>query len=242
MSKILKKLQKEINETIELQKEWILKWEKANELMTKLRNNKLLNKFKNNIIKLKFEQLQNSIDTLWNDRRWYNIWDNFSKRKFLIDEELKEDEVKISQKYFWEWNEIEIINHLKTLFPIAKNKISIYDNYINWELIKTLSNVNKWIKIQIITKVEAKKDKLEKQINAFNILYENNIEIKYLQEWKHPSHDRFYIIDNSEQVFSIWSSICEKIRATLFTPIETNQWEKIISDFNNWWNGNYNQP
>jgi hypothetical protein len=37
--------------------------------MTKLRDNSLLSEFKNNIIKLKFEQLQNSIDTLWKDRK-----------------------------------------------------------------------------------------------------------------------------------------------------------------------------
>lgn len=240
MSKILESLQQEVNEAIELQKEWVLKWEKANELMTKLRNATILEEFKDNIIKLKFEQLQNSIDTLWRDRRWYNVWDNFSKRKLLLDIQLSENNSNITQKYFWEWNEIEIISNLKTLFPIAKSKILIYDNYINWELVKTLSNVNKWIEIKIITIEDSKKNKLEKQIEAFNILYENNIKVKYLKKWEHPSHDRFYIIDDSEKVFSIWSSIWEKIRATLFTPIDKEQWENIINDFNKWWN--WKQP
>lgn len=231
----LKELKEKIDKIIILWNEWVLTWEKAQELQKELRKPNLLIFFKNEIIKWKFEKLQNSIDTLWTDRHWYTWWWVFEKRNELIKLELWESNKIDKQKYFWEWQESDIYKYLKSLFPTAKEKIMIYDNYLDIEILKILSYVNKNVKIQILTTEKSKTEKFEKQVEAFKILYEIELEIKYITTWKHPSHDRFYVIDNQENIYSMWVSIWKKMRATMFHPIEETEWKKIINDITNWW-------
>ena len=228
--KELEDLSNEINKAHELSKEWVFKWKNASELQMKLRDPNLLNFFEDEIIKLKFEKLQNSIDTVWTNRHWYTWAWFLTKRNELLNIELKNNESSNKQIYFWNWQEKEIYTYLKNLFPDAKKQIIIYDNYINSELLKILSWVDKNVKINIITKDKSCSQKFKKQIEAFQVLYEINIDIQYLTNEDEKWHDRFYIIDNEDAIYSMWASIWKTIRATMFHPVNKDQWIKILND------------
>jgi hypothetical protein len=235
MSKeLLINLKEKIDEAIILWDEWVLASKDAHELQDQLRDTDLLKYFENKIIKLKFEKLQESIDPIWSNRQWYT-WSWFlKKRNELIEIELINENTN-KQVFFWEWEEKKIYNYLRNLFQSSNEKIIIYDNYINSDLLKVLSDVEKHIKIEILTTEKSKSNKFEKQIWAFRLLYELEINIKYIKNWPHPSHDRYYIIDNQNWVYSLWASLWKKIRATIFHPVDVNEGLKILKNIEKWW-------
>lgn len=206
----------------------LLKWVELNSFIKELKELKL-DDIKDEIIKRKFEKQKNEIDTIWSDRNWYTSWDVLMKWKILL-EEILQSNWTIEQTYFSPWSGDQIIEHLKTLIPIWEKSISIIDPHFDNKILYILC-LAKNTSIRILTKPWKCKTNSIKKIKWFNELFDDKkIEIGESNEF----HDRFYIIDEKE-VYNLWTSLQNPKRATMFTPLNTIESQKVIDDFNSYW-------
>jgi hypothetical protein len=110
-----------------------------------------------------------------------------------------------------------------------KKIVNIIDPYLDNKILDILWK-SKNLEIKILTKTDKLNADNMRKIKAFSEFFENNkIEI-----WKiNDTHDRFYIID--DVVYSLWTSLQNPKKWTLFSPLQTTEWKKVIDDFNNHW-------
>lgn len=231
MFNVYKELLLELEELEKFSKAGVLKWIDANAFDRKMRE--LIISEDDNIDKIlraQFQQRQAKISSIWSNREWYTWWDFLSEwRTFL--EKFIWITYKTEQKYFSSQSEIavEVIEELRELFASATKIIRIYDNYFDKKILKLLWGNQKVIDIQILSSKWL--SNLKEDIESFKKLYDDKQ--VYVRK-THTAHDRFYLIDDT--VFSLGTSLQKPELATLFTKLNNEEWRKMISDFNNWWN------
>ncbi len=220
-----------INNAINLAEQKLLKGEELNSLIFDLKAYKPSTEFEE-IPKRKLEKIQREPNTVWSDPKGYAIggvellspW----REVFL---ELTSPEESSSQKYFRPGSREEILAYLRPLISSAKS-IRIYDNYLGDEVLKLLESSASDAEIQILGGGGQVDPRFTNKLPAFAIYFNKKIEAKKTSK---VAHARFYIVDTL--VYHVDPSLKGKgaDQATVISPIEKVEAEKVIADFEQWW-------
>jgi hypothetical protein len=135
------------------------------------------------------------------------------------------------QMYFSENSYLDVQKNLARVIRQAQNSLWIFDAYMDEKIIEELTEVSA-DEIKLLT--NQTKGLFQQRLEAFKKQFpKKTIEVKKSDK----SHDRFYIIDQ-DQVWTLGTSFNQAgQKATLLSKIkEDSEKQKIITDFNDWWN------
>lgn len=121
----------------------------------------------------------------------YKLLENDNKFNQIFSELQNNKEHQFNQNIFFKgqiWDSYELI---VDIIKLAKNKIVLIDNYIDYSILKMLKKKNKNVEVIILTSQNCIIDKLD--VKKFNQQYPT---LKIVRTNKF--HDRFIIIDNKE--------------------------------------------
>ncbi len=220
-----------IDRAINLAEQKLLKGEELNNLISDLKSYKPPTESEE-IPKRKLEKIQREPNTVWSDPKGYAIggvallspW----REVFL---ELTSPEKSSSQRYFRPGSREEILAYLRPLVSSAKS-IRIYDNYLGDEVLKLLESSASDAEIQILGGGGQVDPRFISKLPAFATYFDKKIEAKKTSK---VAHARFYIVDTL--VYHVDPSLKGNgaDQATVISPLEKTEAEKVINDFEQWW-------
>lgn len=220
---------KQIEETIELAKQNVLKGEELSELL------EVLKKYKpsqdvSEIPRRKLEKIQQEPNTVWQDENGYTQSGESMLHPWReIFAEISSLESPSSQRYFPSGSRDEILGYLKTLIPAGK-VLKIYDNFLGEDILKLLEHASPNAEVYLLGR--DLDSKFLTKLPAFSTYFECNIQVK---KTSGESHARFYIIDDN--VFNVDVSLKggSADKATIISPVVKEEAEKIMKDYEKWW-------
>lgn len=131
-------------------------------------------------------------------------------------------------------------SYLRKIFRIASDEIFIIDTYPGIEILDILhsifeDNQNLKLKILISDKVNNKKTRFIKELQAFSTEYTNNtIECRETN----ANHDRYILLDKTEIYHSgnSFDNVCKANKASHISKIDDqDEVGKYVVDIQNWW-------
>jgi len=163
------------------------------------------------------------------------VWNIMKSQVEMAIEELKlkiEIEEGIPEEmYFSENSQLDIQKNLAKIIRLAQKTLGVFDSYMDEKIIEELSEV---VANEFKLLTFTPKSLFKQRLVAFKQQFPNKI-IEARKSDK--SHDRFYIIDNT-QVWTLGASFNKAgEKATLLSRIKADkEKDKIINDFEKWWN------
>ena len=222
-------LLKQIEGTIELAEQNVLKGEELSALL------EVLKKYEpsqdvSEIPRRKLEKIQQEPNTVWADEEGYTQ----SGKSMLhpwreVFAEISSLESPSSQRYFPLGSRDEVFAYLKTLIPSGQ-VLKIYDNFLGEEILKLLEHVSPNAEVYLLGR--DLDSKFRTKLPAFSTYFECNIQVK---KTSGELHARFYIIDDN--VFNVDVSLRGGAadKATIISPVVKEEAEKIMKDYEKWW-------
>ena len=134
------------------------------------------------------------------------------------------------QMYFSENSYLDIQKSLAKVIRQAQNYLNVFDPYMDEKIIEELSEVSA-NEIKLLT--NRTKGLFQQRLIALRSQFPNKkVEVRKSDK----SHDRFYIIDD-DQMWTLGASLNKAgQKATLLSKIKSEaEKQKIIDDFNRWW-------
>ncbi len=168
----------------------------------------------------------------------YTLIPSLNIMKSQIEMAIEELKLKIEiedgipdQMYFPENSYLDVQKNLAKVIRQAQKSLWVFDAYMDEKIIEELSEV---LASEIKLLTNQTKGLFQQRAEAFKKQFPNKlVEVNKSDK----SHDRFYIIDQ-EQVWTLGASFNKAgQKATLLSKIKADsEKQKIIDDFNSWWN------